>query len=201
MISYIRGKIIHKTPVKAILENSSGMGFEINIPISTYERMPSLGTEYVLHTILHVVQDDIRLFGFDDPVEKELFLILNTVSGVGPKIALSIISTMPIPTFVRAIEHSEEAILTRVPGIGKKSAQRLIVELKGSLTRLSEHFGPSDQVLQPDVFEEVETALLTLGFNSKDIRRELGLLTAEAKDMNPEAVIKETIKRLYQRSR
>lgn len=201
MISYIRGKVIHKTPVKAILESASGMGFEINIPISTFERMPALGDEYVLHTILHVVQDDIRLFGFDDPVEKELFLILNSVSGIGPKTALSIISTMPIPTFVRAIEHAEEAILTRVPGIGKKSAQRLIVELRGSLTRVSDHFGPSDQILHEDVFTEVENALLTLGFNPKEIRRQLSLLPEEAKEMNPEKVIKETIKRLYQGSR
>jgi len=200
VISYIRGKVIHKSPVKAILENTAGMAFEINIPISTFERMPELGSECILHTILHVVQDDVRLFGFDDPVEKELFLILNTVSGIGPKIALSIISTMPIPTFVRAIENGEEVILTRVPGIGKKSAQRLIVELKGSLGRVSDHFGPADHVLHEDVFAEVENALLTLGFNSKEIRRQLSILPAEAKDMNAEALIKEMIKRLYQRT-
>ncbi|HHZ15594.1 MAG TPA: Holliday junction branch migration protein RuvA [Candidatus Cloacimonetes bacterium] len=200
MISYIRGKVIHKSPVKAILENAAGVAFEINIPISTFEKMPELGEECVLHTILHVVQDDVRLFGFSDPVEKELFLTLNTVSGIGPKIALSIISTMPIPTFVRAIENGEEAILTRVPGIGKKSAQRLIVELKGSLSRVSDHFGPEDHVLHEDVFAEVENALLTLGFNSKEIRRQLSLLPAEAREMNAEALIKETIKRLYQRN-
>ena len=201
MISFIRGKVVHKSPVKAILENASGMGFEINIPISTFERMPEVGAECVLHTILHVVQDDVRLFGFADPMERELFLILNTVSGIGPKIALSIISTMPIPTFVRAIENAEEAILTRVPGIGKKSAQRLIVELKGGLSRVSDHFSPEDHVLHEDVFTEVENALLTLGFNSKEIRKQLSLLPAEAREMNAEALIKETIKRLYQRTR
>ncbi|MGI6199032.1 MAG: Holliday junction branch migration protein RuvA [Candidatus Cloacimonadaceae bacterium] len=201
MISYIRGKVIHKSPVKAVLENAAGMGFEINIPISTFERMPEVGAECVLHTILHVVQDDVRLFGFGDPMERELFLILNTVSGIGPKIALSIISTMPIPTFVRAIENAEEAVLTRVPGIGKKSAQRLIVELKGGLSRVSDHFGPGDHVLHEDVFAEVESALLTLGYNSKEIRKQLSLLPADAKEMSAEELIKETIKRLYQRNR
>jgi len=201
MISYIKGIIIQKTPVSVIMETPLGMAFYLKIPVSTFEKLPAIGNNCLLYTHLHIAQDDIRLFGFHDPGERELFLTLTNVSGIGPKIALSIISTMPIPTFVRAIEHGDEGIITRVPGIGKKSAQRLIVELRGSLSHLGEHFQMEDQILEGSVVDEVESALVTLGFNPKDIRKELVLLPEEAKTMTAEQLIKETIKRLYQRSR
>lgn len=201
MISYIKGILSHKTPVSVIVETPIGLAFELKISVSTYEKLPAVGNQCLLHTHLHISQDDIRLFGFHDTAERELFLILTNISGIGPKIALSILSTMPIPTFVRAIEHGEEAIITRVPGIGKKSAQRLIVELRGSLGHLGEHFKAEDQVLESNVVDEVESALVTLGFNPKDIRKELALMPEEARNMAPEQLIKETIKRLYQRTR
>lgn len=201
MISYITGILKHKTPVSAILETSMGIAFELKIPVSTFEMLPAIGNQCTLYSQLHLSQDDIRLFGFHDPAEKELFSVLTSVSGIGPKISLSILSTMPISTFVRAIEHGEEGILTRIPGIGKKSAQRMIVELRGRLGHLSEHFSAQDQILEINVIDEVESALVTLGFNAKEIRRELAMMPEEAKNMNEEQLIKETIKRLYQRSR
>lgn len=201
MISYIKGILVHKTPVSAVLETPLGLAFDLKIPVSTFEKLPSTGSPCLLHTHLHITQDDVKLFGFHEPAERELFLALTSVSGIGSKIALSILSTMPIATFTRAIEHGEEGVITRVPGIGKKSAQRLIVELRGGLSHLSEHFRAEDQVLESSVVDEVESALVVLGFNPKDIRRELALMPKEAKAMAPEQLIKETIKRLYQRSR
>lgn len=201
MIAYINGTLRHKTPVSAILETAMGIAFELKIPVSTYEKLPAPGSPCALFCQLHVSQDDIRLFGFHDSSEKELFIVLTTISGIGPKISLSILSTMPISTFVRAIEHGEEAILTRIPGIGKKSAQRLILELRGRLDHISEQFKAQDQILEINVIDEVESALLTLGFNPKDIRRELALMPEEAKSLSEEQLIKETIRRLYQRSR
>jgi len=201
MIEYIKGILIHKTPVDATIETAMGMAFDVKIPISTFEKLPPLGSECRLLTHLHIAQDDIRIFGFMEASERELFRKLNRIGGIGPKIALSILSTLPVPTFVRAIEHGEEALITRVPGIGKKSAQRLIVELKGNLLQLTDHFGERDQVLEKDVISEVEEALLSLGFNAKDVARELSLLPKESREQAPEAIIKETIRRIYQRSR
>lgn len=201
MIAYIKGKLITKNPVSVTIETSSGLAFDLKVPISTFEKLPAVGSSCQLFTHLHIAQDDIRLFGFHALAERELFLILTSVSGIGPKIALSILSTMPISTFVRAIENGEEGLITRVPGLGKKSAQRLIVELRGGFAALGDHFKAEDHILQGSVVDEVESALVTLGFNPKDIRRELALMPEEAKSMGSEQLIKETIKRLYQRSR
>ncbi|NLK50614.1 MAG: Holliday junction branch migration protein RuvA [Candidatus Cloacimonetes bacterium] len=201
MISYISGVVAAKTPVSVVIETTSGVAFAMEIPVSTFENLPAVGQSCTLHTHLHYAQDDIRMFGFFDPAERQLFQILTSVSGIGPKTGLSILSTLPVPTFVRAIEHQEEGILTRIPGIGKKSAQRLILELGGKLSPMAEHFKSTDHVIERSVMEEVESALVTLGFNAKEIHKELALMPEEAKQMAPEALIKETIRRIYQRSK
>ncbi|MDP2172511.1 MAG: Holliday junction branch migration protein RuvA [Candidatus Cloacimonadaceae bacterium] len=201
MIYHIKGILHQKSPVKAVIETAMGLAFELKIPISTYEKLPEIGQPCELITHLHIGQDDIRLFGFSTTQECELFLMLTRISGIGPKIALSIISTLAIPTFVRAIERGEEALITKVPGIGKKSAQRLIIELKGSVRHLAERFEHKDRIVEDDKFMEVESALVSLGFNVLDINRELNLLPAEVLQLPPELLLKETIKRLYQRSK
>jgi len=201
MLNYIHGILIHKNPMKAVLETASGIAFELMIPISTYEVLPETGKDCLLYTHLQISQDDIRLYGFATQAECELYKHLNRISGVGPKIALSIISTLPIPTFVRAIERGEEALLTKIPGIGSKSAQRLIIELKGKLLHLLEYEISEGKVLKEDIIMEVESALQALGFNPKEVRRELSLLGEEAGKMPTEQLIKEIIRRIYQRSR
>lgn len=201
MIEYIKGILVHKTPVNVTIETAMGLAFDVKIPVSTFEKLPAAGHECLLLTHLHISQEDIRLFGFIEPGERELFRLLNRIGGIGPKIALSILSSLPVATFVRAIEHGDEAPITKVPGIGKKSAQRLIVELKGNLLHLTEHFGEKDRIVQKDTISEVEEALLSLGFNAKDVARELSLLPPEARDQAPELLIKDTIRRIYQRSR
>ncbi|HOU72287.1 MAG TPA: Holliday junction branch migration protein RuvA, partial [Candidatus Syntrophosphaera sp.] len=154
-----------------------------------------------IYTHMHLAQDDLRLFGFASPAERELYQQLNRISGVGPKSALSIISTLPIPTFVKAIEREESALLTKVPGIGMKSAQRLIIELKGKLRHLMDYAEPGQLGVEEDKVTEVENALQTLGFSPKDVRRELSLMGEEAQAQATEQLIKEVIRRLYQRSR
>lgn len=201
MIHHIKGILNHKSPVSAVIETAMGLAFEVRIPISTYEKLPEMGQSCELITHLHIAQDDIRLFGFSTTQECDLFKLLTRISGIGPKIALSIISTLAIPTFVRAIERGEEALITKVPGIGKKSAQRLIIELKGNIAHLAESFAHQDRIVADDKFTEVESALVSLGFNARDISRELNLLPPEALQLAPELLIKETIKRLYQRSK
>lgn len=199
MIEYISGILKQKSPVKAIIE-AMGIGWELRIPISTYETLPVIGQPCTLLAYLHISQDDIRIYGFGSSAERELFQMLTKISGIGPKIALSILSTLSIPAFVRAVNSGEEGMLTKVPGIGKKSAQRLIVELKDGIHKLMDHVDQKDLVLGDSSFE-VENAMISLGFNAQQIRRELSLMDEATKNLNTEELIKETIKRIYQRSK
>lgn len=199
MIQYIKGILSFKSPVMAIIE-TMGIGWELKIPISSYELLPSVGSECTLLSCLSINQDDVRIYGFVTVAERELFLMLTKVSGIGPKIALSILSTLSIPTFMRAVESGEEALLTRVPGIGKKSAQRLIVELKDGVHKLTA-FIDHDKLTASDSSGEVESALLSLGFNLAQIRKELTLMGEDVNNYGTEALIKETIKRIYQRNK
>lgn len=201
MINYIKGNLIHKTPVNVVIETASGLAFELHIPISTFEALPALGENCKLFTHLHIGQDDLRLFGFATIAECEMYRQLNRISGVGPKSALSIISTLPIQTIVKAVEREETVLLTKVPGIGLKSAQRLIIELKGKLIHLIDYLEPHTQQVGESVISEVENALQSLGFNARDVHREISLMPDEALKMNSEQLIKEIIRRLYQRSR
>ncbi len=198
MINHLNGNLVAKTPVNAVIE-CNGIGFELKIPLSTYENLPSVPNPCMLYSYLHISQDDVKLYGFCTPAERELFLLLIGISGVGPKIALSVLSTLPIGTFVMAIERGEEAIISRVPGLGKKSAQRLIIELKDKVLKLVDHIDTKDYTVKDRRVFEVESALESLGFNSKEIRHELSLMSAESLDLPMEQVIKETIKRIYQK--
>lgn len=198
MIQYLRGTLTHKTPMLAVIE-TGGIGWELKIPVSTYEVLPALNSQYSLYTHLSISQDDVRIYGFASLVERELFQSLTRVSGIGPKIAISVLSTLSVPAFVKSIRSGEEALLTRVPGIGKKSAQRLIVELKDRVHTLMDYVDDNDH--SDDARMEVETALTALGFNSALIQRELKLMSEEDKLMPTEQLIKEVIKRLYQRAK
>ncbi|HNQ39869.1 MAG TPA: Holliday junction branch migration protein RuvA [Candidatus Cloacimonas sp.] len=199
MIQYISGTLTFKTPVMAIIE-TIGIGWELKIPISTYEQLPTIGKPCKLLTYLHISNEDVRIFGFATEAERELFVMLNRVSGIGPKIAISILSTLSIPTFIKAVNSGEEVLLTRVPGIGKKSAQRLIVELKDDVHKLLSHIDQKELHIG-DIGSEIESALLSLGFNLQQIRKELALMDDSMRKLNTEELIKEIIKRIYQRNK
>lgn len=198
MIQYLQGKLTHKTPMLAVIE-TGGIGWEIRIPVSTYEVLPELNSMYSLYTHLSISQDDMRIFGFATEAERELFQLLTKVSGIGPRIAISVLSTLTVSAFIKSINGGEEAMLTRIPGIGKKSAQRLIVELYDRIHTLMDYVedsGHGDNKLL-----EVENALLALGFNATLIQRELKLLSEADKALPTEQLIKEAIKHLYQRAK
>ncbi len=200
MIEYIKGILTQKSPVLAVIE-TVGIGWEIKIPVSTYESLPPVGNECLLYCYLIVTQDDVRIHGFATIGERELFMQLTKISGIGPKTAISILSTLSIPAFVRSIQSGEEGMLTKVPGIGKKSAQRLIVELGDKIHKLMDFVDDADYAIAQAPLQEVESALLALGFNAGLIQRELKLLGPEELEFPEEKLIKEVIKRLYQRAK
>ncbi len=160
MIAHLRGRLISKHPNQAIVE-AAGVGYDVTITVPTFSDLPALGSEVALHIHTHVREDAIALFGFLRAEEKRLFEKLITVSGIGPKLAITILSGMATADMVGAIRANDHARLTRIPGIGKKTAERMCVELRDKL----DGFGaPQPVVAVSPVEEDVISALTNLGY-------------------------------------
>jgi holliday junction DNA helicase RuvA len=160
MIAHLRGKLISKHPNQAIVE-AAGVGYDVTITVPTFSDLSTLGSEVALHIHTHVREDAIALFGFLRPDEKQLFEKLITVSGIGPKLAITILSGMATGDMVGAIRANDHARLTRIPGIGKKTAERMCVELRDKL----DAFGTPQAAAPVSAIEEdVISALTNLGY-------------------------------------
>src|SRR5262250_2232513 len=132
MIAHLRGKLISRHPNQAIVE-TGGVGYDVTISVPTFSELPPLGSETSFHIHTHVREDQIALYGFLRPEEKQLFEKLITVSGIGPKLAITILSGMAADEMVAAIRDNDIARLTKIPGIGKKTAERMTLELRDKL--------------------------------------------------------------------
>ena len=132
MIGRLKGTLLEKAP-PAILLDVSGVGYEVDVPMSTFCNLPEAGAEVTLLTHFVVREDAMLLYGFATAAEREAFRALIRISGVGPRIALAVLSGLTVEQLASAVEAGEAGLLTRIPGIGKKSADRLILELKGKL--------------------------------------------------------------------
>ena len=133
MIAHLRGRILEKQPTRLVVE-TGGIGLEVLVPLTTAQAVGEVGEEVSLHTVLVVREDALTLYGFRDGRERALFLKLISVSGIGPKIALNALSVPSIAELVEALRDQDLAFLTRLPGIGKKTAERMSLELKDALT-------------------------------------------------------------------
>jgi Holliday junction DNA helicase RuvA len=161
MIAHLRGRLISKHPNQAIVEATGGVGYDVTITVPTFSDLPALGSDVALHIHTHVREDTIALFGFLRAEEKQLFERLITVSGIGPKLAITILSGMATADMVGAIRGNDFARLTRIPGIGKKTAERMCVELRDKL----DAFGtPQPVVMVSAIEEDVISALTNLGY-------------------------------------
>ncbi|MBM4403157.1 MAG: Holliday junction branch migration protein RuvA [Candidatus Cloacimonetes bacterium] len=198
MLDFIRGILAGKTPVNAIID-CGGLGLEIRIPLSTYEKLPAVGEICRLFTVLSIGQDEIRVFGFITNGERQLFQKLTGIPGIGGKIGLSALSSLDTETFVKAIQRSDDLMISKVPGIGKKTAQRIIIELRDEILKLD--LGtPVVQTTGIDThLIEAESALLALGFSIKEINLVLRQMSDEQMIQPVEQIIKEAIKKLYQK--
>lgn len=164
MIAHLRGKLIAKQPGQAIVE-CAGVGYDVAIGVPTFTALPAEGLEVALHIHTQVSEDAISLFGFLDMEEKRLFERLITVSGVGPKLAVKMLSGLSPERTVAALRAQDHASLTRIPGVGKKLAERLVVELKDKLDDLIAS-GPSraETTKMGAAAEDVLSALVNLGY-------------------------------------
>jgi Holliday junction DNA helicase RuvA len=161
MIAHLRGKLIFKQAGQAVIE-AAGVGYDVAISIPTFTALPVAGAEASLHIHTQVSEDQIALFGFLDREEKRLFERLITVSGVGPKLAIKMLSGLSSERTVQAIRGQDHAQLTRIPGVGKKLAERLVVELKDKLDDFA--VAPSQVSVQGPAVEDVLSALVNLGY-------------------------------------
>ncbi|MGA7156757.1 MAG: Holliday junction branch migration protein RuvA [Acidobacteriaceae bacterium] len=165
MIAHLRGQILTKTP-NAVVVDCNGVGYELAISVTTYTELGDVGAEARLHVHTHVREDALLLFGFAEPTEKRLFEKLLTISGIGPKLAITVLSGISADRLVGAIRGGDHATLTRIPGIGKKTAERVVLELKDKLDDMS-GFTAEGVVVKPSlgaVAEDVLSALVNLGY-------------------------------------
>jgi holliday junction DNA helicase RuvA len=186
MISKIRGTIDELKPTEIVLD-VAGVGYGLSIPISTYEKIQNLA-ETSLFVYTHHREDQFRLFGFYSEVERNLFTILLDISGIGPAMALSILSGISVNLLVEAVETENTSLLMKIPGIGKAKAEKLIFELKRKIKKLKAFAGPGDKnyMHKNDAIE----ALVSLGFDeSKAVRA-----VEESLKNNPDALIEQIIK-------
>lgn len=174
MIAHLRGKLITKHPNQAIVE-AAGVGYEVNISIPTFSALPALGGEVALFIHTHVREDALSLFGFLRGEEKQLFERLISVSGIGPKLAVTILSGMPADAMIASIKGNNIAALTRIPGIGKKTAERMVLELRDKL----DSFGvPAAEAAASPVEDDVISALINLGYQRPLAEKALARLGA-----------------------
>ncbi|HLZ42111.1 MAG TPA: Holliday junction branch migration protein RuvA [Candidatus Sulfotelmatobacter sp.] len=162
MIAHLRGKLLAKHPNQAVVE-TAGVGYDVTISVPTFSDLPAIGADVALHIHTHVREDVIALYGFLRPTEKVLFEKLITVSGIGPKLAITILSGMAADEMVSAIRGNDVVRLTRIPGIGRKTAERMVLELRDKLPPT----GPSAEPAAPAmsaVEEDVLSALVNLGY-------------------------------------
>lgn len=187
MIASLTGRLAFKAPTYLILD-VHGVGYEVFIPLSTYYGLPSLSENTFLSVHTHVREDAIQLFGFLTSQEKEAFVLLTSVSGVGPKLALSVLSALPVSDLVVAIQSADVEKLTTVPGIGNKSASRLVLELKDKVAKLHPGLvGTQDSLGQgQDVtFDDALSALVNLGYRPPDAKEAL----KQVKKSHPESIV------------
>src|ERR1700758_5201499 len=191
MIAHLRGKLLAKHPNQAIVE-TAGVGYDVTISVPTFSDLPAIGAEVALHIHTHVREDAIALYGFLRPSEKVLFEKLITVSGIGPKLAITILSGMPADEMVGAIRGNDVARLTRIPGIGKKTAERMVLELRDKLPEASAaavHAIPAMNATEEDVL----SALLNLGYQRAAAEKALASATKSGKGGSFDSLFRESL--------
>ena len=191
MIGYLTGKIISAKPTQILLD-VNGVGYEIKISINTFERISGKETAS-LHIYTSVKEDSISLFGFHSEAEKEMFELLISISGVGPKSALSLLSGISTDELRQAIINSNAERIIAVPGIGRKTAERLILELKNKVRDIKEEgITPS----KPSLQKEAVSALTTLGYNLVSSEKSVNKILSDLPDCSLEELIKKSLKEL-----
>ena len=186
MIGFLRGKLVHKAPPFLVLD-VQGVGYEVEAPMTTFYDLPAINEEIKLHTHLVVREDAHILFGFSTEADRTLFRTLIKVNGVGPKLALTILSGQSAEEFHRCIQDNDTQALVRLPGVGKKTAERLVIEMRDRLPDLCDSTMPSTGQtgavipLVANPKQEAVSALCSLGYKPLDAGKMVQNISAEGK--------------------
>lgn len=192
MIAQLLGKLLNKNPSRVIVD-VNGVGYEVNVPLSTFYKVGEVGgsVQLLIHT--HVREDAILLFGFKSLEEKSTFEYLTSVSGVGPKLAITILSGMTVDELIPAIRQSNLARLSSIPGVGKKTAERLVVELRDKLAGFDTSGSHTQPLTLSHQQEDVISALTNLGYSKSAAERAVQKVSRDTPDQMFEELLKKSL--------
>ncbi|MCE5212543.1 MAG: Holliday junction branch migration protein RuvA [Deltaproteobacteria bacterium] len=197
MIALISGKIVYKG-IAHVIVDVQGVGYRVFIPLTTFYELPEAGQTITLHIHTNVKEDAINLFGFNTVQERDLFQLMISVSGIGPKIAMNILSGISAQEFLNAVSGGNVNKLVRIPGVGKKMAERLILELKEKvLKKMMQEQAPETgiQNRQDDIMEDVLSALVNLGYKNNVARDALDKAArTSGEELVMDKLLKQTLK-------
>ncbi len=195
MIAQLCGRLAQKLPGEVIVD-VAGVGYQVFIPFNVFYQLPEIGAQITLHIYTHLREDALQLFGFRDLAEKQVFLMLNAVAGIGPKLALNILSGIPADELSRALKEGDQARLLSIPGVGKKLAERMIVELRDKFAALPP-LGPEaarrDQT--SELLEDAVSALVNLGYKKPEAEKTVREVLKNG-ERSLENLLKETLQRM-----
>ena len=195
MIGSLRGTLSWKQAPVIILE-CAGVGYEVETPMSTFLDLPDIGKDLFLLTHLLVREDAQILYGFASEEERYLFRTLLKVSGVGAKMALSVLSAMSVADFQRCVEYEDTSALIRIPGVGKKTAERLIIEMRDRIDKVPVAGGAPRVSIETNARSEAVDALIALGYKPREVNKLVGQLDVEG--MSAEDIIRQSLKQVTQ---
>jgi Holliday junction DNA helicase RuvA len=196
VIAHLRGRILEKQPNRIVVD-VGGVGYDVLVPLSTFYGLGEAGTEIVLRIHTHVREEALALYGFGTRLEQDLFERLIGVSGIGPKVALAVLSGIEPEELVRAIERADLARLTAIPGVGKKTAERIVVELKDRLPRTASV--PAHGALEEDspmIKDDVLSALINLGYHRPLAEKAVDAAVRTTRGVDFERTLKQALREL-----
>jgi len=199
MIAYVTGTIFSKNP-QSVVVDIHGIGYQIFIPLSTFYQLPDETKTVSLYVYTHVREDILQLFGFQTEMEKQVFLLLISVSGIGPKVALNILSGMGFEELLSAIVREDSEKISSIPGVGKKTSQRIILELKEKASKIGEGIEVAPEakleIRDREIYEDALSALINLGYPSKAAKKAIEAALRNGHEMNIETLLKEALRNL-----
>ena len=207
MIAHLSGTLLSKTP-NSVIVDVSGVGYEVSIPVSTFYELEDTGANVKLRIYTHVKEDALQLFGFKTLRERELFINFISVSGIGPKIGIALLSGMSADELIASIKTNNLARLTLIPGVGKKTAERLIVDLREKMTALATAQIEEETGVRPDAAEmssadnvrsEALSGLMNLGYQRSAAEKAIDSALSEGGDISVESILKRSLKKLGSR--
>lgn len=197
MIAHLSGTLLAKAPQSLIIENG-GIGYEVTVPLSTFYALPEQNGNVSLHIYTHVREDALMLFGFYTPLEKEIFTMLISVSGIGPKLATNILSGIGPEELLEAMARGDTARMQSIPGVGRKTSERIALELRERAMKLKGTLEPSVSQVIPSqdkgMLDDAASALVNLGYSAKSARDAVEKARSRLETFNLQSLIKEALR-------